>query len=156
MRITRPRTAIAVLMLAGVIALPLAGCGGESASSSSTAAGTAATQSISAAATALGAAAMSALDEAKGDVAAGDTSVLADRLTAARDRFDAALASVRNAVANGSAQKAVKQKLSELGTLASEALDAAIAAAETGDTAALTAAVDALQSALGSVLAARS
>lgn len=155
MRITRTRTAIAALMVAGLAALPLAGCGSDQASMASTAASTAAAEPISTAAVTLGAAAMSTLQEIKGEVAAGDLTALGNRLTAAKDTFTAALDSVKSAVANGSAQQAVKAKLSEVGTLASGALDAAIAAAEAGDTAAFTKAADDLQSALGSVLSSK-
>ena len=156
MRTSRRRTAIAAFMIAGVAALPLAGCGSESGTTSTSAASTAAAGPISTAAVALGSAAMSTLDQIKGDVTAGDLPALKDRLESARDRFTSALDSVRAAVADGSAQQAVKEKLSDVGALASGALNAAIAAAETGDTAALRKAADDLQSALGSVLATQS
>ena len=93
------RTAIALLAV-GAAALPLAGCGSDSAGTATSTPATATTAqsgSLAAATTALGAAAMSALQDLKGGVSTSNADAYVAAVTKAQAQFQAAVAQVKAA-----------------------------------------------------------
>jgi hypothetical protein len=147
------RTALALVAL-GALVIPVTGCGSDSSSSAATAPVTAttATPSLSAATAALGAAALDALQVLKGGVSAGNADAFAGLIATSQAKFNAAVAQVKAATANGAAAQAIKTSVLKLSAAAS-ADYAAVVAAGTSDIAALKAAATRLQEDLGSILA---
>jgi hypothetical protein len=147
------RTALALVAL-GALVIPVTGCGSDSSSSAATAPVTAttATPSLSAATAALGAAALDALQVLKGGVSAGNADAFAGLIATSQAKFNAAVARVKAATANGAAAQAIKTSVLKLSAAAS-ADYAAVVAAGTSDIAALKAAAARLQEDLGSILA---